>query len=103
MGTVINTSNRIQEHCSAGVTRRRWLLHSASLGIAAGLLGPRLSAQEDLTASTLRSMSWMTGSELPDAWVQPTAGLVKVILDDSRSLRELDLGEIEPATIFSAR
>jgi hypothetical protein len=40
---------------------------------------------------------------LEDRWVEPTAALVSAILEDSKSLRSLDLGEIEPAITFSAR
>jgi hypothetical protein len=84
------------------VTRRAWLSRCSTFGITAALLGPRLMAQEDSAAATIRSMSWITGAHLPEAWVQNTAGLVQVILDDSRVLRELDLADIEPATIFVA-
>jgi hypothetical protein len=45
----------------------------------------------------------LTGTKLDDRWVEPTATLVSVILEDSKSLRSLDLGEIEPAITFSAR
>lgn len=48
-------------------------------------------------------MTTMTGSELPEQWAEPTTGLVGVILEYSKTLRALDLGEREPATFFQAR
>lgn len=84
------------------VTRRAWLSCCFVSGITAGLAGSRLMAQEDRMAATLRSMSWMTGEELQESRVQPAASLVQVILEDTRPLRELDLSDIEPATIFVA-
>jgi hypothetical protein len=51
----------------------------------------------------VRKMSVMTGAELPERWAAPTTSLVGVILQYSGSLREIDLGEMEPATFFVAR
>jgi hypothetical protein len=45
----------------------------------------------------------LTGTKLEHRWVEPTATLVSAILEDSKSLRSLDLGGIEPAITFSAR
>jgi hypothetical protein len=72
------------------------------MGIAALLLGPPLLAQKQPLDATIRSMATVTGSDLSDAWLQPTTGLVGVILADSQPLRALDLGSIEPATYFKA-
>jgi hypothetical protein len=47
-------------------------------------------------------MSTVTGRELSDPWLQPTAGLVGTIVAYSQPLRALDLGSIEPATYFKA-
>jgi len=47
-------------------------------------------------------MSTVTGRELSDPWLQPTAGLVGTIVAYSQPLRALDLGPIEPATYFEA-
>jgi hypothetical protein len=47
-------------------------------------------------------MATVTGVDLSDSWLQPTAELVGIIVSDSQSLRALDLGSIEPATYFKA-
>ncbi len=93
---------RVGKRLQENISRRRWLKSSALLGLGTGLLGSRLLAQEEGLAKTIRSMTPMTGAELPEAWVQPAADLVKVILDDSKPLRELELGETEPSVIFTA-
>lgn len=83
------------------LSRRTWV-QSSGMGIAALLLGPPLLAQERPMEATIRSMATVTGTNLSDAWLEPTAGLVGVILADSQPLRALDLGSIEPATYFKA-
>jgi len=47
-------------------------------------------------------MATLTGVDLSNPWLQPTAGLVGIIVADSKLLRALDLGSIEPATYFQA-
>jgi hypothetical protein len=47
-------------------------------------------------------MSPMTGSDLAAARIEPTSGLVGIIVAISKPLREIDLGEIEPATYYVA-
>jgi len=47
-------------------------------------------------------MATLTGTELGNSWLQPTAGLVGTIVAYSQPLRALDLGSIEPATYFKA-
>jgi len=47
-------------------------------------------------------MSAITGTQLNNEWIEPTTTLVDIILEDSKSLRSLELGEIEPATYFTA-
>jgi len=69
----------------------------------AALLAKPLLAQDARMGDLLQSMSSLTGTKLEDRWIEPAAALVSVILDDSKSLRSLDLGEIEPAVTFSAR
>lgn len=85
----------------SGLTRRLWLQGTAG---AAGMLvfSPLLAQQPELLEA-VRKMSVMTGAELPERWAAPTASLVGVILQYSESLREIDLGELEPATFFVAR
>ena len=67
------------------------------------LLAEPLLAQDARMGDLLQSMSSLTGTKLEERWIEPAATLVSVILDDSKSLRSLDLGEIEPAVTFSAR
>jgi hypothetical protein len=57
-------------------------------------------AQDPRLRDAMRQMSVMTGAELPEPWVEPTASLVGVILDYSQILRRLDLGDLEPAIHF---
>jgi hypothetical protein len=84
------------------VTRRALLRAGATAGVGAVLISPSSTAQESSIAHALQSMSPLTGTELPMKWAEPTTVLVSVILDDSKSLRQLDLGEVEPATFFTA-
>ena len=69
----------------------------------AALLAEPLLAQDARMGDLLQSMSSLMGMKLEDRWIEPAATLVSVILDNSKSLRSLDLGEIEPAITFSAR
>jgi hypothetical protein len=82
-------------------SRRAWIQGSAAI-VTALLSGSPLLAQEAPLRSTLDAMSSVTGSHLGDKLVDPVAGLVNVILDDSKPLRSLQLGSIEMATRFSA-
>jgi hypothetical protein len=83
------------------ITRRACLTGTGAT-LAAFLAEPELLAQDGKTGALLQSMSSLTGASLQPQWVDPTAALVSVIVDISGSLRSLDLGEIEPATTFSA-
>lgn len=85
------------------MTRRVWLQRATgAFGFSVFALAPLLAQDPKLT-ETIRTMSTMTRTELPESWVEPTASLVGVILDYSHTLRALDLGEMEPATYFVAR
>jgi hypothetical protein len=88
---------------SIAISSRRAWIRGGGVGLAALLASPKLLGQEVKVAEVLQSMSSLTAAKLENRWVEPTATLVSVILDDSKSLRSLDLGEIEPAIIFSAR
>jgi len=66
------------------------------------VFSPLLAQQPELLEA-VRRMSVMTGAELPERWAAQTTSLVGVILQYSENLRELDLGELEPATFFVAR
>ena len=83
------------------LTRRTWVQQSG-MGAATLLCAPPLIAEEQSLEATIRSMAAVTGAELSDPWLQPTAGLVGTIVAYSQPLRALDLGSIEPATYFKA-
>lgn len=85
-----------------GLTRRTLLLSSAATGISLLTLSD-LAAQDESFREALRRMSLMTGAQLPESREATVALLVSIILDYSKSLRALDLGEIEPATWYVAR
>jgi hypothetical protein len=93
----------MKENSSTAIFSRRAWIRGSGAGLAVLLAKPRLLAQDARVGDVLQSMSSLTGTKLEDRWVEPTATLVGVILGDSKSLRSLDLGEIEPATAFSAR
>ena len=77
-------------------------MRRSGMGIATLLVAPPLLGEAQSLDATIRSMATVTGTDLSDPWLQPTAGLIAVILADSQSLRALDLGSIEPATYFRA-
>ncbi len=79
--------------------RRAWIRKSAA-GLAILFSGSRLLAQPSSLGVALQSMSVLTGTQLPHQWLEPVTGLVDAILEDSKPLRSLDLGSVEPATIF---
>lgn len=83
------------------IPRRLWLQGTA--GAAGMLVFSPLLAQRPELLEAVRKMSVMTGAELPERWAAPTTSLVGVILQYSASLREIDLGDLEPATFFVAR
>ncbi len=57
-------------------------------------------AQMPSLSDVIRAMSTVTGGRIEENWVGPTATLVGIILDYSKGLREIDLGELEPPTDF---
>ena len=83
------------------ITRRSWL-RVAVMATGGMVVAPMALAQGDPVASAVRAMSPMTGSDLPANRVEPTSGLVGVIVALSKPLREIDLGDMEPATFYSA-
>jgi len=85
-----------------GLTRRTWLQSSAAAGISLLTLSD-LAAQDEGFREALRRMSLMTGAPLPASREATVALLVSIILDYSKSLRALDLGEVEPAPRFVPR
>jgi hypothetical protein len=95
-------SQRRDERTSNLVSRRAWMIASAAS--AGAMLVPGVSVAETPTViDAVRAMSpALTGTQLPQTWAEPVAGLVGIILESSKSLRALDLGDVEPATAFSA-
>ncbi len=85
----------------SGLSRRGWI-HRSAVGFTTLLFGAPLLALEQALRTTLRSMSAVTGTQLSNEWIEPTTTLVDIILEDSKPLRSLELGEIEPATYFTA-
>lgn len=83
-------------------SRRKWLQSSAAAGLSL-LASTPLAAQDPGLQGAVRRMSAMTGADLPESREAPVAILVGIILDYSKPLRLIDLGELEPATQFSVR
>jgi hypothetical protein len=81
--------------------RRTWIQGSAAI-LTVLYSAAKLKAQEAPLSSAIASMSAMTGSHSDSKWLEPVTGLVSAILEDSKSLRSLQLGSIEMATRFSA-
>ncbi len=81
------------------ITRRELVVGLVATGAIAA--SPAMS-EESSFASAVRAMSPMTGAELSPARVEPTSTLVGIIVDISKPLREIDLGEMEPATSYVA-
>ena len=81
---------------------RRELIKAGGLGVLALLAQSETVAQDSPMMTTLRSMSVITGVQASNQWLVPSADLVRAIMDDSKPLRSLDLGTIEPATRFQA-
>lgn len=81
---------------------RRECLRVALLASGSAIAAPLAIAQEASVVSAVRAMSPMTGSDLAAARIEPTSGLVGIIVVISKPLRETDLGEMEPATFYVA-
>lgn len=86
------------------ITRRLWLRGVACAAVGASAAGTPSSAgaaaEVPPLSDVVRAMSAVTGGRIEEGWVGPTATLVGIILDYSKGLRELDLGELEPPTDF---
>lgn len=93
----------IHRHRQKPITRRALLQGAGGTGGLSALLAASVLAQEPQLREAIRQMSVMTESGLSEPWLVPTTGLVGVILDYSKTLRALELGEREPATFFQAR
>lgn len=82
------------------ITRRLWLQGAglAAVGASASGLSPGVNASPQTLAlpDVIRAMTLVTGGRIEENWIAPTASLVGIILDSSKGLRDLDLGEIEP-------
>jgi hypothetical protein len=90
------------EESGQRMTRRLWLQSAActAVGVSAAAFpsSAEAVAQAPPLSDVIRAMSALTGSRIEESWVGPTASLVGIILDSAKGLRELDLGETEPAT-----
>ena len=82
------------------LSRRQWLLLGAAACAASAVSGQTVLAQQSPYLKAAGCMAPMTGTPLAAPWDAPVAELVGIIVDDSKALRELELGEIEPATRF---
>jgi hypothetical protein len=82
------------------LTRRLWLQGAglAAVGASAPGFSPGVNASPQAPAlpDVIRAMTLVTGGRIEENWIGPTASLVGIILDSSKGLRQLDLGEIEP-------
>lgn len=82
------------------ITRRLWLQGAVLTAVGASTAGfsPRVNASPQTLAlpDVIRAMTLVTGGRIEENWIGPTASLVGIILDSSKGLRELDLGEVEP-------
>jgi hypothetical protein len=100
-------SRMVDEDVSQRVTRRLWLQSAACTAVGASLFSfsPKVVAQTQAPplAYLIRAMTALTGVRIEENWIGSTAGLVGIILDSSKGMRELDLGEIEPLNDFLLR
>ena len=102
MESTVQSSSRKSVQETNRFSRRKWLQSSAATGLS--LLAPApLAAQDPSLQGAVRRMSAMTGANLPESREAPVAILVGIILDYSKPLRLIDLGELEPATQFRVR
>jgi len=86
------------ENCA--LSRRDWLATATLGAVGVGLGAANAVAQSSPFEASLKSMDPITGRTLTEPWISPTATLVSVIVASSKGLRQLDLNDIEPATIF---
>lgn len=100
-------SPEADEEAGQRLSRRLWLQGLACTAVGMSATGFPQSvgavAQARPLSDVIRAMSAVTGSRIEENWVGPTAALVGIILDSSKGLRELDLGEIEPLNDFLLR
>jgi hypothetical protein len=98
-----------EEAIRQSITRRRWLqgVGCTALAISTTRLSSNVEVLAQQTtpplANLIRAMSAVTGSEVAENWINPTASLLGIIISSSKGLREINLGELEPATDFLAR
>lgn len=103
------SSREVDKEAERRITRRLWLQGMACTAVgvsAAGVStadfspGVVATAQASPLSDVIRAMSAVTGGRIEENWVGPTATLVGIILDSSKGLREIELGELEPPTDF---
>ena len=105
-----NGSSVDDEVLSRQITRRLWLrgMGWTAVAISTTALSTNVEvlAQQQITpplSNVIRAMSAVTGTEVEENWINSTASLVGIIINSSKGMREIDLGELEPSTDFIAR
>jgi len=92
------------EKLNQPITRRLWIQSVAYAAAGASTIGlssnVEAQGQAPPLAPAIRAMMAVTGDQIEESWIGPTASLVGIILDYSKGLRELNLSEVEPATDF---
>jgi hypothetical protein len=100
-------ARNVDEKSSQEITRRLWIQSLACVAAGVSTLGllsdAEVLGQAPPLTPAIRAMTAVTGAPIEENWVGPTAFLVGIILDSSKGLRELNLGELEPATDFLVR
>ena len=105
----MNSSNLVpapKDRPESALTRRECLGYGlAALGCPVLGSMPALAQGQSTTPllGVTRSMFAITGARISDARLQSATALFGVILDTSKELRAIDLGEIEPATTFTMK
>lgn len=107
MKNMVDAARTTGDKSGQQITRRVWIqgVACAAAGVSTIGLLPNVVAlgQSPSLTAAIRAMTAVTGDRIEENWVGPTASLVGIILHTSKGLRELNLGEIEPATDFLVR
>ena len=55
-----------------------------------------------MTVETVKAIAELGNWDLTDEWAQQIAGIFQPLHDDTRVLRQMDLGDSVPDTVFEA-
>lgn len=99
----MNASVRNQGRAAVQPVSRRTCLNLGGMAIGLLLSSAKSLYGQEASVQITSCMTPLAGPAPPAAWNDSVTGLVSVIVDYSKPLRELDLGEIEPAVHFIAR